>query len=194
MALVEELPECCKGGKKCEKYVCYTLRSEVAPARTYSGSTNFLQHRLRQHNGMIKGGARATHTDQPWKICAVVHGFDSKSNALRYEYFTKVKHSSTYKVTRGQGKNSIERRAALLMTAELKMKPEQRKTLGYYVPDAYMAECLVNARKEGVPGTVEAAWFASKEEEEEEPKVVIDYIGARSNAFSCSFSTHHSQS
>ena len=153
------IPECCRGGKKCRDYICYTLRSVRAPARTYSGSTNHFVHRIRQHNGLIKGGARATHTDQPWKICTLIHGFSSKSNALRYEYFTKVNHSKTYDVTMAQGKNSIQRRAALLLTAELKMKPDERRRLTYFVPDSYMAECLENARAEGVPGTVEAAWF-----------------------------------
>ena len=152
------VPECCRGGKKCKDYICYTLRSVRAPARTYSGSTNHFVHRIRQHNGLIKGGAHATHTDQPWKICSLVHGFSSKASALRYEYFTKVKHSKTYDITFAQGKNSIERRAALLLTAELKMRPEERRRLKYFVPDRYMAECLERARGEGVPGTVEAAW------------------------------------
>lgn len=153
------IPEHCRGEKKCKDYICYIVRSTRVPARTYSGSTNHFAHRLRQHNGLIKGGARATHTDRPWKICCLVYGFSSKASALRYEYFTKVKHSKTYKVTLAQGKNSIQRRAALLMTAELRMKPEERKNLRYFVPDTYMAECLERARLEGVPGTVEASWF-----------------------------------
>lgn len=156
------IPEHCKGAKKCQDYICYIVRSVRSPARTYSGSTNHFVHRLRQHNGLIKGGARATHTDRPWKICCLVSGFSSKANALRYEYFTKVKHSKTYKVTMEQGKNSIQRRAALLMTAELKMKPEERKRLSYFVPDTYMEECLRQSRLEGVPGTMEAAWFPCK--------------------------------
>jgi predicted GIY-YIG superfamily endonuclease len=156
------VPDCCRGAKKSETYLCYTLRSTKAPARTYSGSTNHFVHRIRQHNGLIKGGARATHTDRPWKICCLVYGFTSKSNALRYEYFTKVNHSGTYRATISQGKNSIQRRAALLMTAELKMKPEQRKLLKYFAPDPYMSQCLVEARADGVPGTIEAALSSQK--------------------------------
>ena len=159
---LELIPEHCKGGRECLRYLCYNVRSAKAPARTYSGSTNHFVHRLRQHNGLIKGGARATHTDRPWKICCLVSGFSSKAAALRYEYFTKVKHSKTYRVTMAQGKNSIQRRAALLVTAELKMKREERKRLEYFVPDPYMAECLKQARLEGVPGTMEAAWYPSK--------------------------------
>ena len=156
------IPEHCRGAKKCMDYICYIVRSTRVPARTYSGSTNHFVHRLRQHNGLIKGGARATHTDRPWKICCLVSGFLSKARALRFEYFTKVGHSRTYKATMAQGKNSIQRRAALLMTAELKMKPEERRRLRYFVPDSYMDECLHRARIEGVPGTMEAAWFPCK--------------------------------
>jgi predicted GIY-YIG superfamily endonuclease len=157
------IPEECRGSKKCEQYICYILRSEKVPARTYSGSSNHFTHRLRQHNGYITGGARATHTDRPWNVCCLVYGFLNRAAALRFEFFTKVKHSATtYKYTMSQGKNSLQRRAALLMAAELKMKPEQRRALKYFVPDSYMAECLRNARLEGVPGTMEAAWFAQK--------------------------------
>ena len=153
------LPDDCRGGKKCPTYLCYTLRSVVAPARTYSGSTNDFVHRLRQHNGLIKGGARATHTDQPWRVCSIVYGFTSKSNALRFEYFTKVKHSRVaYRARLRQGKDSLQRRATLILAAELKMKPEQRKLLKFYVPDSYFQRCLEEARTDGVPGTVEAAF------------------------------------
>ena len=152
------VPAECKGAKKGEEYLCYVVRSAVTPARTYAGSTNHFVHRLRQHNGLIKGGACATQTGKPWKICCLVYGFSSRAYALRYEYFTKVKHSGTYKATLAQGKNSIERRAALLMTAELKMKPEERKRIRYFAPDPYMAACLERARADGVPGTVEASW------------------------------------
>ena len=156
------IPETCRGCRKCKDYICYTIRSVNAPRRTYSGSTNHFVHRLRQHNGLIKGGARATHTDRPWHICCLVSGFSSKSNALRYEYFTKVKHSQTYEITFAQGKDSIQRRAALLLTAELKMKPEERKRLVYFIPDPYMKECLREARLQGVPGTMEAIWYPLK--------------------------------
>lgn len=156
---VATLPEECKGGKKCPAYVCYTLRSVVAPARTYSGSTNDFVHRFRQHNGLIKGGARATHTDKPWRVCSIVYGFTSRANALRFEYFTKVKHSKiAYRVRQRQGWDSLARRATLILAAELKMKPEQRRLLKFYVPDSYFQRCLEEAREAGVPGTVEAAW------------------------------------
>jgi predicted GIY-YIG superfamily endonuclease len=44
--------------------------------QTYNGYTVNLIHRLRQHNGEIKGGAHATRGKGPWEFIAV---FTSKS-------------------------------------------------------------------------------------------------------------------
>ena len=40
--------------------------------RTYNGYTVDLRHRLRQHNGEIKGGAFATKNRGPWEFIAVM--------------------------------------------------------------------------------------------------------------------------
>ena len=40
-------------------YNCYMLYNDVN-TRTYTGSTNDIYRRIRQHNGEIKGGARYT--------------------------------------------------------------------------------------------------------------------------------------
>ena len=40
--------------------------------RTYNGYTVDLRHRLRQHNGEIKGGAFATRNRGPWEFIAVM--------------------------------------------------------------------------------------------------------------------------
>lgn len=74
-------------------WVVYVLSSVPSPCRTYAGVTNDWPHRFRQHNGEIKGGARATMTGKPWKLAALAYGFKGdKSMAMRYEWFTKVKH------------------------------------------------------------------------------------------------------
>ena len=156
------LPEICRTTKG--PYLCYVLRSVVAPARTYSGSTNNFPHRIRQHNGLIVGGAVMTKTSRPWRVAALVYGFSSRSAALRYEYFTKKKHSRTWNISAKQGKNALQRRAALMMTAELKMKPEERRLLCYHLPDYYVRRCVEEARAEGVPGTIDAL-FAQKRED-----------------------------
>ena len=43
-----------------------------SPRRTYNGYTVDLRHRLRQHNGEIKGGAFATKNRGPWEFIAVM--------------------------------------------------------------------------------------------------------------------------
>ncbi|WFD29668.1 Slx4p interacting protein [Malassezia sp. CBS 17886] len=64
-------------------YVCYFLRSLAKPNVTYIGSTNDPERRLRQHNGLVKNGARATRWARPWTMEAVVCGFPSKIAALQ---------------------------------------------------------------------------------------------------------------
>lgn len=76
---------------------CYLVRSKVSPNRTYAGVTNDIKHRLRQHNGEISGGARATKIYRPWVLAAIVVGFkDDKRSAMRFEWFTKFSHDRPY--------------------------------------------------------------------------------------------------
>ena len=51
-------------------FYCYIIAN--ATDRTYNGYTNNLTRRLRQHNGEIKGGARATHGRGPWRYVAIL--------------------------------------------------------------------------------------------------------------------------
>lgn len=153
---VSKIPEECKGAAKSSNYICYILRSKPVPARTYSGSSNHFAHRIRQHNGLITGGARATQRDKPWLVCALVYGFLTKKAALRFEFFTKVKHSKTVYMAALRGRrDSIQRRACLLIAAERQMTREQQRNLKYFVPDAYMVRCLEDARAQGLPGTLD---------------------------------------
>jgi structure-specific endonuclease subunit SLX1 len=60
---------------------------------TYVGATVDLNHRLRQHNGEIKGGARATtmkvNKGETWRRACYVEGFPTWSEALRFEWAWK---------------------------------------------------------------------------------------------------------
>jgi len=51
-------------------YCCYILTNERG--NTYVGSTNNLTRRLRQHNGIISGGARSTRGKGPWRVLCTV--------------------------------------------------------------------------------------------------------------------------
>ena len=134
---IASLPEKFKSKKK--EYLCYCLRSATARARTYFGTTCDLVHRIRQHNGLIVGGARATSTTRPWRVAMVVRGFSDRSAALRFEWFCKQKHSKKayYDALHG-GANSIERRAALIAAAAKKCPGEK---LEVYYGDPYMEQC-----------------------------------------------------
>lgn len=60
----------------------------VSGNRTYVGSTTDPIRRLRQHNGDIKGGARATR-GRTWKLDCYVCGFADRSSACRWEKLIK---------------------------------------------------------------------------------------------------------
>ena len=65
------------------------LLSLPCKKRTYIGATIDLTHRLRQHNGEIKGGAKATSGNK-WERVAYVSGFPDWRSALQFEW--KWKH------------------------------------------------------------------------------------------------------
>ena len=74
------------------KYWCYILYNtdEKYKNYTYCGFTVDPQHRLRQHNGEIKGGAKATHNKGHWEFLFLITGFKTKNNALSCEW--RLKH------------------------------------------------------------------------------------------------------
>jgi len=56
--------------------------------RTYIGATNDPAHRLKQHNGELAGGAKATHGKQ-WTQAFYVSGFPDWSTTLQFEWAWK---------------------------------------------------------------------------------------------------------
>lgn len=74
------------------KYYCYIIKSTNPEHlnKTYNGSTNNLKRRLRQHNGEIKGGAKATQGKGPWEYYVIFDGFDTHNEALSCEW--RIKH------------------------------------------------------------------------------------------------------
>jgi predicted GIY-YIG superfamily endonuclease len=83
--------------EKQRKYYCYIINS-INPNfsnSTYNGSTNDLTRRLRQHNGEIVGGAKATRGKGPWKYIAVWEGFQTHKEALSCEW--RIKHPTNTK-------------------------------------------------------------------------------------------------
>lgn len=70
-------------------YYCYIITNEHD--RTYNGYTVNLERRLRQHNGEIKGGAKATRGRGPWSFLAVITSdcWDCVSTAMQHEWSIK---------------------------------------------------------------------------------------------------------
>ena len=82
MEPVEYSPSTCK-------YYCYIIAN--ADDRTYNGYTTNLKRRIRQHNGELCGGARATHNRGPWRYVAILTspGWTSTSCAMKHEWSIK---------------------------------------------------------------------------------------------------------
>jgi len=84
-------------GTKTEIWYCYIIRS-INPFYanlTYNGSTNNMFRRLRQHNGEITGGAKATKGKGPWEPYAILTGFQTHQEALSCEW--RIKHPTNHR-------------------------------------------------------------------------------------------------
>jgi predicted GIY-YIG superfamily endonuclease len=86
-------------------YLCYILVS-FDSSKTYIGITNDFSHRIRQHNGEIKGGAKYTSQGRPWRCAALITGFTSHQQVLQFEwalkYTTKSQKGGTPLQRRGK--------------------------------------------------------------------------------------------
>jgi structure-specific endonuclease subunit SLX1 len=63
---------------------------------SYCGYTVDPQRRLRQHNGELKGGAKATRGKGKWKFLFLISGFSTSNNALSCEW--RLKHPDNKKI------------------------------------------------------------------------------------------------
>ena len=98
--------------EKKNKYYVYLLES--TGGSTYVGATIDLDHRLRQHNCEIKGGAVATSMKvkrgETWRRVCHIAGFPSWQAALQFEW--RWKQLSRKMI--GSVKNPLERRSIAL--------------------------------------------------------------------------------
>lgn len=85
-----------------------TKRNMAKKMGSYIGYTVDPLRRIRQHNGLIKGGAKSTtRRGNSWKIQVVVAGFESSSMGLKFEkmsqnYRPKAKRSWTRSINIGR--------------------------------------------------------------------------------------------
>jgi len=72
-------------------YSVYLLQSVSDPRVFYTGSSPDPEHCLRQHNGELDAdGAEETILHRPWKLFAVLEGFEGRSAADGYEFAAKT--------------------------------------------------------------------------------------------------------
>ncbi|CAM8920095.1 unnamed protein product [Rhodiola kirilowii] len=67
------------------RWSVYLILSTNAPIRTYVGVTTDFSRRLRQHNGELKGGAKAARAGRPWICACIIDGFVDRSEACEFE-------------------------------------------------------------------------------------------------------------
>ncbi|HVV88798.1 MAG TPA: GIY-YIG nuclease family protein [Kofleriaceae bacterium] len=76
-----------EGESNAPTWFVYVLVS--ARGRTYVGVALDVERRLRQHNGLVRGGARATRAGRPWRIGQVVGPVASRARAQVLEHALK---------------------------------------------------------------------------------------------------------
>ncbi|KAJ4970629.1 hypothetical protein NE237_003728 [Protea cynaroides] len=70
---------------KSSSWFVYLILSTNAPIKTYVGVTNNFSRRLKQHNGELKGGAKASRAGRPWICACLIRGFKYQSEACAFE-------------------------------------------------------------------------------------------------------------
>ncbi|CAH8278554.1 unnamed protein product [Arabidopsis lyrata] len=60
---------------KSKSWSVYLILSTTEPIKTYVGITTDFARRLKQHNGEIRGGAKASSAGRPWLCACIITGF-----------------------------------------------------------------------------------------------------------------------
>ena len=77
---------------------CYILKSlnPTHKNKTYNGATNNPERRIRQHNGELVGGAKATLITRPNEIYCIISGFQDNIECLQCEW--RIKHPTNSRI------------------------------------------------------------------------------------------------
>jgi putative endonuclease len=87
-----------------DTWVVYLIKSTISN-RTYIGCSNNYERRLKQHNGLLSGGAKYTHTNRPWEIVLIISGLNNKQLALCLEW--RLKRDTKMKTVSGLEKRIL---------------------------------------------------------------------------------------
>jgi len=103
---------------------CYILESSnnIYSNRTYVGFTNNIKKRIKQHNGIIAGGAKATIVMRPNNYYCIITGFPNKRVALRCEWLLKHPNGTKRANQRYSGKIGRIRGLNYLLTQSEKWR------------------------------------------------------------------------
>ncbi|XP_044488708.1 structure-specific endonuclease subunit slx1 [Mangifera indica] len=75
---------------KSRSWCVYLIVSTNTPIKTYVGVTTDFSRRLKQHNGELKGGAKASRAGRPWVCACLIRGFYGQSEACEFESKWKI--------------------------------------------------------------------------------------------------------
>ncbi|GMH30629.1 hypothetical protein Nepgr_032472 [Nepenthes gracilis] len=74
------------GSKPSKRSWCvYLIVSSNPPIKTYVGATTDFCRRLKQHNGELRGGAKASRAGRPWICACIVRGFINQNESCKFE-------------------------------------------------------------------------------------------------------------
>ncbi|KAH9624307.1 hypothetical protein KSS87_010685 [Heliosperma pusillum] len=62
-----------------QEWCVYLIASTNPPFKTYIGVTTDFSRRLKQHNGELPGGAKASRAGRPWLCACLIQGFSTHS-------------------------------------------------------------------------------------------------------------------
>lgn len=103
-------------------WYCYLLvTADNSGGPTYVGVTPDLDRRLRQHNGELTGGAKAT-SGKAWRRACHVTGFPNQRAVLQFEWAWKQR-TKRYK---GGGRTPLQRRLLALQELLSDSRPTSR--------------------------------------------------------------------
>ncbi|XP_057522034.1 structure-specific endonuclease subunit slx1 [Amaranthus tricolor] len=101
--------------EKVDSWCVYLIASTNPPFKTYVGVTTDFSRRLKQHNGELKGGAKASRAGRPWVCACLVHGFRNRSGACEFESKWKIISRKLPHKKNSEGEKGLEEKCQLLL-------------------------------------------------------------------------------
>ncbi|KAF5198646.1 Excinuclease ABC, C subunit, N-terminal [Thalictrum thalictroides] len=93
----------------------YLIISTNKPIKTYVGVTTDFSRRLKQHNGDLKGGAKASRAGRPWICACIIQGFKDHSDACELEAKWKISSRKLSRKRRIGDMNEAENEGSLIL-------------------------------------------------------------------------------